>query len=43
MHTEMGAGDTEQGGKALFREIPVRESTEGGKHRAYMKNMEQFP
>lgn len=40
MRTEMGVG---QGRKALFREIPVRESTEGGRHRASMKNMEQFP
>lgn len=40
MHTEMGVG---QGRKAPFREIPVRESTEGGKRRASMKNMERFP
>lgn len=35
-----GVGEAQQRGKVLSREIPIRKSTEGGKHRAHVENME---
>lgn len=40
VHAEMGVGGAQQRGKVLSREIPVRKTTEGGKHRARVENME---
>lgn len=40
MHAEMGVGGAQQRGKVLSREIPIRKSTEAGKHRARVENME---